>query len=318
VRRHPLPVDANTLMEDVLRRTRTDFTALTFVGEHKLAALLAPTHIDAKVREHLPGVAARTGCSVELAMHVYDVVHGRLVRFVDLPHELPNDQRVAAVAQRDAEDVPLAHLAMLVAPCVVLTGDGDLTDSGIGQPDWLNTVLMLKRLAELDAAVWGGGRFAGFGLYLPAVAIGGIGRQLLQSEFALGAAIGIAAGAAMYMRPQVRAAAAGAWGRVGPVLECAMEATARGFELRAEADAALRLRLVTVDAPPTAEQATARLLAEHWDPMPSADIHAELERRGHEMSLTATRALLREHPSFVSVPGQGFQLGCCLGSDAVG
>jgi hypothetical protein len=63
-------VDACVLIPDVFRRTRTDFSALTFVGEQKLAALVTPAHIDAKVREHLPEVAARTGCSVELAMHV--------------------------------------------------------------------------------------------------------------------------------------------------------------------------------------------------------------------------------------------------------
>ena len=41
---------------------------------------------------------------------------------------------------------------MLLAPSVVLTRDGHLTDAGMGQPDWLTTVLVLMRLAELDAA----------------------------------------------------------------------------------------------------------------------------------------------------------------------
>jgi hypothetical protein len=47
-------------------------------------------------------------------------------------------------------------------------------------------------------------------------------------------------------------------------------------------------------------------------------LNAELERRGNEMSLSATRAMLRSHPSFVAVHGQGFQLGRCLGSNSVG
>jgi hypothetical protein len=314
MRRHPVAVDACVLIPDVLRRTRADFSALTFVGEQKLAALVAPTHIDAKVREHLPEVAARKGCSVELAIHVWETVHRPLIRFVDLPSELPRDQRVAAVAQRDDEDGPLAHLAVLLAPCVVLTGDGDLTRHGIGQDDWLATILLLKRLSELDAALWGGSRFAGLALYLPALAVGSAGRFLLQSELALGATIGMAIGAVLYLRPELRAAGASAWARVGPVLERAAELVAQGIELRAQADAALQPRLVTATAPPTVEQAAARLLAERWEPVSSVDIHAELVRRGHEGSLAATRALLREHPSFVPVPGRGFQLGRSFGA----
>ena len=48
--------------------------------------------------------------------------------------------------------------------------------------------------------------------------------------------------------------------------------------------------------------------------MSSVGIHAELVRRGHEGWLAATRALLREHPSFVPVPGRGFQLGRSFGA----
>jgi hypothetical protein len=308
-RRHPVAVDACVLIPDVLRRSRTDFSALTFVGEHKLAALVAPTHIDGKVREHLPQVAARTGCSVELAMHVWDTVHRPLIRFVDLAHEFPRDPRVAAVAQRDGEDGPLAHLAVLLAPSAVLTRDGDLTDAGIGQSDWLTTILVLKRLAELDAAVWGGSRFAWLCLYLPTLALASVGRRLVQSELALGATIGIAAGVVLFMGPQLRAAAESAWARVGPALERAMEAPVRGFELRAGADAALSSRLVALDSSATAEQAIARLLAEHWDPMPSVEIHAELVRRGHEMSLTATRAMLRERSALCPSPAVAFSSG---------
>lgn len=221
---------------------------------------------------------------------------------------------MAAVAQRDDEDGPLAHLAILLAPCVVLTGDGDLTHHGIGQDDWLATILLLKRLSELDAALWGGSRFAGLALYPPALAVGSAGRFLLQSELALGATIGMAIGAVLYLRPRLRAARASGWARVGPVLERAAELIAQGIELRAQADAALQPRLLTATAPPTAEQAAARLLAERWEPMSSVGIHAELVRRGHEGSLAATRALLREHPSFVPVPGRGFQLGRSFGA----
>jgi hypothetical protein len=160
-RRHPVVCDANALIEDVLRRARTDFTAMTFLAEHELAALVMPAPVEAEVREHLPAVAARTDCPAELAMHVWETVPRQLVRVVELPDavEFPGDPRVAAVALRDGDDAPLAHLATLLAPCVVLTRDCHLTDEGFGQANWLTTVLLLKRLAELEALVFGGSRF---------------------------------------------------------------------------------------------------------------------------------------------------------------
>jgi hypothetical protein len=88
-----------------------------------------------------------------------------------------------------------------------------------------------------------------------------------------------------------------------------MEVAAEGFERRAEAEEALIARLVTVEAPPSPEAALARLLVERWEPVPSEEIHRELQLSGHDLSLTATRAMLRAHPGFVGVPGQGFQLG---------
>jgi hypothetical protein len=305
------------LIEDVLRRARTGFTALTWLGQQHLAVLVAPAHIDAKVREHLPAVAARTGCSVELARHTWNTVYRPLIRFIDLPDAFPPDHRVAAVAHRDEEDGPLAHLAVLLGPCVVLTSDGHLTSEGIGDADWLTAVLLLKRFSELDAMVSGGGQFAWVSLRLLGLGMSSIGRRLMQSELALGATIGVVLGSAFFLRPQLRTVGASTWAQVEPALEQVMEFTVDGILRRAEAEAALRTRLMTVDAPPTAEQATARLLALHGDPMASADIHIELERGGHEISLAVARTMLRQHPSFVSVPGRGFQLGRCLGPPAL-
>jgi hypothetical protein len=91
-----------------------------------------------------------------------------------------------------------------------------------------------------------------------------------------------------------------------------MEVAAEEFERRAEAEEALRPRLVTMEASRSPEAAAARLLVERWEPVPSEEIHRELQLSGHDLSLTATRAMLRDHPGFLGIPGQGFQLGCCL------
>ena len=90
--------------------------------------------------------------------------------------------------------------------------------------------------------VWGGSRFTWLALYLPAVAVGSAGRRLMQSELALGAAAGIAVGAALFLRPQLRAAAASTWARLRPPPWSARrKSRPRGLELRAEANTATQL-----------------------------------------------------------------------------
>jgi predicted nucleic acid-binding protein len=311
MRRHPVVVDANALIEDVLRRTRSDFSAMTFLGR-ELASLVAPTYIDAEVLEHLPDVAEQTGCSVALAVSVYEQVHRPLVRFVEMPM-LSGDARVHTVARADRDDAQLAHLATLLAPAIVLTKDRHLTNAGIGDPDWLTTLHLLGELAELDAMLWGGSRAAWLSLYLPGLVVGAVGRQIARSEVMLGITVGILVGALMYYRPQIRAAAAEAWTRIEPFVETLMASTADAMLKREQAERALSVRLIAPTTPVAVVGRTARLLAGHREPVASEQIHDRLLRRGHEISLAATRTMLRNHPAFVSVRGRGYQLGRSLG-----
>jgi hypothetical protein len=299
------------VIEDVLRRTRTDVTALTFIGAQRLGLLVAPPQIDAEVCERLPEVAQRTGCSVKLAQAMYEAIHRPLIRFVDVP-DLSIDERVAAVAKRDSDDAPLAYLATLLAPLIVLTSDSHLIAEGIGHGDWLKTILLLRDLAQIDAMLWSGGRVAWLGVDLPMRAGDIVVRQLARSEVAQGLALGLVVGAVLYLRPQLRSAVRRRWARVEPVVTQLWNATVEGLEKRAEAERALRLRLVMAGTPPPAEAAAARLLAEHGGQLASAEIHKQLQRRGHDVSLTATRTVLRDHPAFVSIPGCGYQLGRSL------
>jgi len=260
------------------------------------------------VSEHLPSVAERTGCPPKFAVEVFDAVHTPLIRFVDLPAAC-SDGRVAAVAARDPEDAPLAHLAALLAPAVVLTRDKHLTAMGIGQPDWLNTLLVLRELVSLEFALWGGSRAALLSIYLPALALRALGRQVVRSDIALGAAIGSAVGAAVFLRPQLRLGAADAWSRVAPALERLAELVGDVFERYVRAQGSLESRLVLPADPPVAEAVAARLLAEHWEPLKSERIHGELVSAGFSMSLSTMRAKLQRHPAFVGLPGRGVQLG---------
>lgn len=310
MRRHPVVVDTNALIEDVLRRARSDFSAMTFLGR-QLATLVAPTYVDAEVLEHLPEVAEQTGCATDLALSIYERVHRPLIRFVEMP-ALANDARVLAVARADSDDAQLAHLATLLGPAVVLTKDRHLTGAGIGDPDWLTTLHLLGELAELDGLLWGGSRAAWLSLYLPGIAVGAVGRQLARSNLLVGLVIGITVGALVYFRNQVRPAAEGAWTRVEPLIETLMAWTADALLKRAQAEQALSVRLVAPTAPVAVAARAARLLAERWEPLASEQIHDQLLRGGYDISLAASRTMLRDHPAFVPVRGRGFQLGSSL------
>jgi hypothetical protein len=203
---------------------------------------------------------------------------------------------------------------MLLAPCVVLTQDRHLLRSGIGEADWLRTVLLLGELATLDETVWGSSRAAWLSVYLPGLALARLGRLIASSELALAIALALGVGAAVYGRPRLRSAAEGAWARVEPVLQLLGEAAVRGLEHRSRTEEALAARRV-IPAAATAESAVARMLAEHWEPLPTERIRSRLRTQGHDLSLAATRKLLRGHPSFVGLPGKGYQLGHSLSEE---
>jgi hypothetical protein len=213
------------------------------------------------------------------------------------------------VAGLDCEDAPLAQLATLLAPTVVLTRDHHLISAGLGHADWLTTVLLLGELAQLDALMWGGSRAVWLGLYLSGFGIGAIGQQLVQSQLAVGIAIAMIVGAAVLFGSELRATASDAWSRVAPLLERLLDETTKAFERRADAQQALGSRLVSATPPIAPAASAARLLIERWDPIPSEEVHQRLLRCGHDISLSATRTMLWDHPAFVGVPGRGYQLG---------
>jgi hypothetical protein len=201
---------------------------------------------------------------------------------------------------------------------VVLTRDRHLTREGFGDGDWLTTMLLLRRLAELDTMFYGGSRFIWlFCIRLPGLGLTRLIRRLAQSRIALGFVLGLIVGSVLWLREQLRSVDANAWARAVPVLEQTTEGMVSALEGRARTDEALQARLVLPALAPGAESAAARLLAERGERMPSEQIHAELVERGHDISLSATRRMLGAHPSFVGTPGRGFELGWVLrGPDA--
>jgi predicted nucleic acid-binding protein len=129
-RRYPVVLDTSVLIADALRRSGTTFTALTFLAQHDFVSIVAPRHVEEEVLRKLPKAATDTRRDPAQVLATLQSVHLPLIHFIDLPADLPADSGVMQVARRDRTDAPLAHLTTLLSPCLVLSTDKDLMDSG--------------------------------------------------------------------------------------------------------------------------------------------------------------------------------------------
>jgi hypothetical protein len=145
--RLPAVVDATALINDSLRYLRIGREPLLigFARQPRLVNLFATSDVLAEVETRLPKAAARRGFSPAAAVSVWREELRPLVSFVDVsPLQPSDDPRLAALARRDASDVPTAVLAELLAPCLVFASDNDLVNLGIARRDWANLLLQAR------------------------------------------------------------------------------------------------------------------------------------------------------------------------------
>lgn len=149
----PLPVvaDANVLMDELLQRSRreqpTHLGDALANGDARL--FVVPPVIDEAAR-HLPDRARRRGDDLGDVNHLWDAEYRPYTRLVEI--ETHPDPRVGAVAARDSADEPTAALAVLVAPCILLTHDQHFSALGVIGSQWLETVTAARQLHLLDDA----------------------------------------------------------------------------------------------------------------------------------------------------------------------
>jgi predicted nucleic acid-binding protein len=301
--------DANALIQDALWYARSSSSVLTSLADSGPIALLAPEHVEHEVQRHLPRAARDVGLDAAAAVAVWEQVHRPLLRFVRMPREETVDARVEVVARRDPDDVPVAQLAVLVAPCLVLTRDRDLLDAGIGEQQWVDALHLANRLAELELMLWGGVQSLHISTVLVGLGIRKVASLLARSDVALGLAAGAAAFAVVEFRDAMRERGAEVFARFGPGALRVLEGLADLIAQRAEAETVLRTRLVPPAGAPSAKNALARLLCERAEPRPAAQLHAELQLAGFSPPRTSVDVMLQSDPAFVSVRGRGWQLG---------
>lgn len=306
-RRHPVVLDTSVLIQDVLRRSDGKFTGLPWLAQGGAITIVAPRHVEAEVYRRLPKAARETGRPELKVQETLESVHLPLIRFVDLPGVFLEDPDLARVLARDPDDAPLAHLAKLLAPSLVLSSDKDLIDEGFGHQDWVTSVMLLGKLTELDQLVWSGAQFAYLSTFLPMVGVWKLGAWLAKSELGIIAML-VATAAGFIFRSGVKNIGASAKERVGPAMEKTAVHVTEVFGQLASAQADYQARLVLPAGAATVETDAARLLAGRARPISSDQVHHALVGR-HEATLAETRAMLREHPAFVGQRGKGYQLG---------
>lgn len=149
---HVLVVDTMVLYDDIVRRLRHNQprTALVESVNHRATRMFAASHVYEEMYDHIGGFERRSVERSEV-LRVFEEVYLPVCRFVETPQG-DLHPRVVPVAEVDESDVPTAELALLLAPCDVLTRDSHLLDAGFGTGNWLTRVFEAEELLGVDGA----------------------------------------------------------------------------------------------------------------------------------------------------------------------
>lgn len=196
--------DTGALMNDVVQGTRNRrLTSLIVALDSDTYRLFLSRHVLIEVERNLPGHAAGRGVDAEEAVRRWLTYYLAYARIVDLPTGWGSAHpHVAEVERRHVTDAPTAKLAAALAPCCVLTEDGDLTDHGFGVPNWLLLTHAGANHAEFEMAVTA----VGLPSALTSIAVWEISKAVSRAPRVLQmAALLVTLGAAYWWRKDGRA-----------------------------------------------------------------------------------------------------------------
>jgi hypothetical protein len=129
---------------------------VTFLTRLGMTRIYVPAHIPEKVEPHLATVARNRRVDIAIAYDVWHRVLRPLVWVVNLPPAGDgDDRRLPAVLAADAEDAPVAQLAVLLAPALLLTKDHHLLDAGLGVAKWADALGLVQQIAAVDTVTRG-------------------------------------------------------------------------------------------------------------------------------------------------------------------
>lgn len=313
VRPQPVVVDANAFLKDCVANVRRPaVTALLGLAEAERIRLFATEQVHDEVARYLRTFARG---EADAACTLWRTRYLPLVRWVapfgtaDHGRSTEASDRLARLARRDPDDVPTARLALLCAPCLLVTSDRDLLDHGFGDREWVTGLRAAGELSDLEGAAFISmqlvSAIAGTAGHAGAAATRAIGR----SRLGLGLVLGLAVMGATDWRPGLETRAR----RYGRSASRALSATMRAVDWletrRAITAKALDALTVAPDEEVRPDAVIGGLLARAARPVAARELSYELARRRYALSNSELRVLLREHPAFVAVRGRGWELG---------
>jgi predicted nucleic acid-binding protein len=128
----PVIVDANVLIEDLLRTYDNKRSSLLLSATIGSGRLYVTESTLLEVDEHLPRVAQEVGKDEGRLREALNRTYLPRIRAVDVGDLSGEDERVAALESEDPDDVGAAKLALALSPSVLLTLDKDLLRNGLG------------------------------------------------------------------------------------------------------------------------------------------------------------------------------------------
>ncbi len=149
-------VDSGVLLNSVFRGVRwsKDQGFLAAAGSGVIR-IYVPAHVFPEVEGHLrPGsrwCKKRALVDVTPFRERWDRKYRPILRVVTINASDVRDERVERIAARDPSDGAFAALASLLAPCVALAEDPDITDHGLAASDWEPLALLAGTAAESAA-----------------------------------------------------------------------------------------------------------------------------------------------------------------------
>jgi hypothetical protein len=194
----PIVVDANVLASDVFfvaQRGRD--SALQDLSGFGTGRLFTSSHIYSKVYARLPKLAASGGRGkfLQAAINIWEQRYLPRIRFVDVSDMHPEDPRIMSIT--DQEDQPVATVAALLAPSVLLSEDRHLRGLGVAgwnhlsDKNWRHLAVAGNELANSDRLLW----TAGVGVGITAEVAKSVWRILRAHPYlALAVAMLVAAG----------------------------------------------------------------------------------------------------------------------------
>lgn len=299
----PTVLDADALSSSIRHHTKNNWPSFIarFSGGGHLP-VLASEHVYWEVYKGLPKHAAETGLSIEALRACFETAYLPHIRWVRVASGLGHDERVSEVT--DVTDVPTAHLATLIAPCVVLSEDKSLRRPGFAGNQWRDVAGSTLAVAETLAHQQG----LALGVSLPA--IGSFkGAAALSRRIQLPGWVGALAlvgGVVWLLRGSRRREVAGQF--FIPL----MEEFSRLQDEQQRALADLEAVVLKPAQPAGAKQMIATVLARADEPMLAAEIHQAVTDHfvGAALpTLKQVRQVLAEEPEFVQVQRYRWQFG---------